>query len=626
MLSMAKCSLLSWTVALSASTALAHPLFNGHLVSRADELLSEYDYVIVGGGASGLTVANRLSEQSTTTVLVIEAGQLDQNEDFVTIPGLAGGAIGTKYDWNITYAASEYLGGRNVSIAQGKIVGGSTKLNRMVFDRGSKSDYDTWETLGNKGWNWNSLLPYFKKNEIFTPPTEKIQKEYSITVDKNAHGYKGLMHSTYSPFFWPTTKNLVEATKSLNIPITKDQAGGNAIGGYFCPHNMDPTEYERSSAEEAYYDSATKRQNLHLITGQQATRVLTSGGNGTLKAHGVEFAASADASLQTINAKREVILAAGTLHTPQLLQLSGIGDSALLSKINVPTVLDLPAVGQNLHDHVFLAVVNTINTTVAINSELTSNATFAAEARAQYDAKKGGPLASPTGDFLLFLPLSTYSNASASIHTLATTSKASVSLPPNTPSEVAAGYEAQYASLNAKLTAKDAAYMEVIFQDGLAVLALQHPYSRGSVKASSSSIFDAPIADAGFLRNPIDTALLREGVRFVRKLVSQPAIAELNPFEVVPGANVTSDADIDQFVRGGASTVWHPAGTCKMGKREEGGVVDGNLKVYGINGLRIVDASVIPMLPATHTMTTVYAIAEKAADIIKASVKAKDRG
>ncbi|KAJ8112361.1 hypothetical protein OPT61_g5260 [Boeremia exigua] len=615
---MAKCSLVSWTIALSASSALAHPLFNGRLISRADELLREYDYVIVGGGASGLTVANRLSEQPSTTVLVIEAGDFDQEEDFVTIPGLAGGAVGTKYDWNTTYIASEYLGGRNVSANQGKIVGGSTKLNRMVFDRGSKSDYDGWEALGNEGWNWESLLPYFKKNEIFSPPVDEIREEYGITWDESAHGSEGYMHSTYSPFFWPTTKNLVDATRSLNIPIPEDAANGNAIGGYFATHNMDPTEYKRSSADEAYYDTAATRENFHLIAGQQATRILTCT-KSTIKATGVEFAASSNATVQYVNAKREVIVAAGTLHTPQLLQVSGIGDSGLLSSINVPTVVDLPAVGQSLHDHAFLAIVNAINTTLLQGTQVTSNITFLAEARAQYDAERRGPLTSPTGDFLLFLPLSTYSNASATIQAAALASNASVSLPPDAPAEVRSGYSASYELLTSKLVAEDSAALEIIWADGVMVLGLQHPYSRGSVKAPSSSMFDAPIADAGFLRNPLDTVLLREGVRFTRRLTAQPSIVELNPFEVVPGANVTSDADIDQFVINNTATLWHPAGSCKMGKREEGGVVNGELKVYGIEGLRVVDASVMPMLPASHTMTTVYAVAERAADIIKAA-------
>ena len=348
----------------------------------------------------------------------------------------------------------------------------------------------------------------------------------------------------------------------------------------------------------------------------------------------LQFAASSNATLQNVKAKQEVIVAAGSLHSPQLLQVSGIGDPALLSSINVPTVVDLPAVGQSLHDHVSVIIVNSgmrlpsmierlaltdpeVNTTLRLNSELTSNTTFAAEARAQYDSEKRGPLTNPTGDFLLFLPLSTFSNASDSIHAAALAADASLSLSDDVPAEVAKGYTASYESLNAKLLADDSAPLEVIWADGTIFLGLQHPYSRGSVKAPSSSIFDAPIADAGFLRNPLDTMLLREAVRFARRLVATPSIAELNPFEAVPGANVTSDADLDEYIKNSAGTLWHPAGSCKLGKREDGGVVDNELKVYGIEGLRVVDASVFPILPAAHTMTTVYAVAERAADIIK---------
>ncbi|KAF7558168.1 hypothetical protein G7Z17_g105 [Cylindrodendrum hubeiense] len=605
---------------LSVPGALASPYFAGQYRANAQQLLTAYDYVVVGGGAAGLTVANRLSEDSDVTVLVIEAGVLDANEDIVTIPGLAGGAIGTKYDWNLTYTVSESLGGRNVSLPQGKVVGGSTKLNRMVFDRGSKSDYDRWATLGNKGWSWDTLLPYFKKNEKFTPPSDAIVAEYNVTFDATAHGTSGNMHSTYSPFFWPTTKNIVAAIKELNIGISNDQANGNAIGGYFCPHNQDPVSVTRSSAREAYYNKVTTRKNLHLITGRQVTRIITKKTSSAVKVTGVEFAASEKAARETVSVKKEAILAAGAIHTPQILQLSGIGDSATLSSIKVSKVVDLPGVGQNFHDHVLLAVVNVISAPLTGNN-LTSNATFAAEARAQYDNQKTGPLSSPTGDFLAFLPLSIYSKESTSIHAKAVDQDGATFLPAGTPAEVIKGYKSQQKVLNDKLSSKDSAALEFIWADGVFVLGLQHPYSRGSVKASSASVFDAPIADAGFLRNPLDVTLLAEGVRFARTIAATSAIAPLQPFEVVPGVNVTSDADLEQFIRSSASTLFHPAGSCKMGKREEGGVVDGQLKVYGVQGLRVVDASVIPLLPASHTMTTVYAIAERAADIIKGVCK-----
>ncbi|KAH4800122.1 hypothetical protein HBI24_227390 [Parastagonospora nodorum] len=615
----------SLTLALATTGVLSHPLFNGQLIERAEDLLPEYDYVIVGGGASGLTVANRLSEQSSVNVLVIEAGSFDNKEDFVTIPGLAGGAIGTKYDWNTSYAAGAGVGGRVVSIPQGKVVGGSTKLNRMVFDRGSKSDYDGWETLGNKGWNFAGLLPYIKKNEKHTPPTAEIAAQYDIKYDAKNYGTTGYMQTTFSPFFWPLTKNLITATKALGIPIN-DQGTGQAIGGYFCPKNMDPKELVRSSAREAYYDSAVQRPNFHLLANNQVSRIVTSKANGAVKVTGIEYASSSTAERKTVKVKREAVLAAGTLHSPQLLQVSGIGDAKLLNTINVTTVVDLPGVGHNLHDHLSVAVVNLVTTTEATSSLITSNATFAAEARRQYDTEKKGPLTSPTGDFLLFLPLSTYSNSSSAVAAQAAAGSASLSLPSDVPACVAKGYEKAYASLNQKLTSKDAAFLEIIWADGVVVLGLQHPYSRGSVKASSSNIFDAPVADAGFLRNPLDVTLLREGVHFARKFAQAPGIAELAPVEVAPGANVTSNADIDAFIKGSASTLYHPAGSCKMGPREEGGVVNSELKVYGVEGLRIVDASVMPILPASHTMTTVYAVAEKAADIIRGAGKAGKSG
>ncbi|GKT61503.1 GMC oxidoreductase [Colletotrichum tofieldiae] len=488
--------------------ALARPSSSVCLKKQNDtQLLPSYDYVVVGAGASGLTVANRLSEDPNVTVLVIEAGELDAGEDFVKIPGLAGGAVGTKYDWNTTYVANDALGGRVVSIPQGKIVGGSTKLNRMVFDRGSKSDYDRWESLGASGWNWDTLLPYFKKNEKFTPPTPEIVAEWEFMID---------------------------AIRELGITVAKDQANGSPIGGYFCPHNQDPKTATRSSAREAYYDNFTGRQNLHLLTGRQVTKVVTAGSGNSIVATGVA-----------------------------------------------------------------------------------SNATFAAEARAQYDGQQNGPLSSPTGDFIAFLPLSTYSKAGQTLSSQATAQDGTTFLPSGTPAEVVKGYQAQHKVLNDRLLADDSALLEIIWADGAMVLGLQHPYSRGNLKAASSSTFDAPVADSAFLKNPLDVSFLVEAVKFTRTLTGTDSIKGLQPFEIVPGANVTTDDAIADFVRQQSSTLFHPVGTCKLGAREEGGVVDTSLKVYGISGLRVVDASIMPLVPATHIMTTVYAVAEKAADIIR---------
>ncbi|KAH6645999.1 hypothetical protein BKA67DRAFT_540992 [Truncatella angustata] len=603
-------------LALVNSLAAAHPAFRGLILDKRDDLLSSYDYVIVGAGASGLTVANRLTEDAATTVLVIEAGQLDKGEDIVTIPGLAGGAVGTQYDWNISYVPTEFVAGRAISCPLGKVVGGSTKLNRMVFDRGSKSDYDRWEELGNKGWGWDALLPYFKKNEIFTPPNDYIVSEYNVTYDPTAHGFEGYMNVSYSPFVWPTTKNFVDATKEVGISIAEDQANGNAIGGYYCPHNQNPETATRSSAREAYYDTVAGRSNLHLITGQQVTRIIIDTTQDTLVVTGVEYAANANSSKSIITLNKEAILAAGALHTPQILQVSGIGDSAHLASINVKTVVDLPAVGQNFQDHVLLAVVNAI-TAPLTSSNLTTNATYAAESRAQYDTEGTGPYSSATGDFLVFLPLQNFTQKWDAISASAAAQNAAAYLPNNTTPEVLEGYKQQHDVLDTKLSTTNSAILELIWADGAVVLGLEHPYSRGSVQAASASVFDAPLADPGFLSNPLDVQILVEAVKYVRTLAQAKALAFLRPFEVLPGANVTSDEDISNFIRSTAATLYHPVGSCKLGARELGGVVDEELKVYGVDGLRIVDASVVPLLPATHTMTTVYAVAEKAADIIR---------
>ncbi|KAI8711684.1 hypothetical protein NCS52_01432600 [Fusarium sp. LHS14.1] len=550
------------------------------------EILEKYDYVVVGGGASGLTVANRLSEDPDVTVFVLEAGDFDANEDFLTIPGLAGRGVGTKYDWNRTYVATDAVNGHTLPASLGKVVGGSTKLNQMRFNRGSASDYDRWVELGNEGWGWEALLPYFKKSEVFTPPNKGIAQEYNITFDPSAHGTSGYVHSSYSPFFWPTTKSLIQAVKELGISVAFDQANGSPLGGYFNPHSQDPGSVTCSSAREVYYDSASSRQNLYLATGRQVTRVLTENHRGTIKAIEVEFAKSRHGVYETARAKREVILVAGSVHTPHILQVSGIGDPALLSSINVTTIVDLPGVGQNFQDHAMVKVTNKINAPLQ-RSNLT-DATFAAKVREQYEAYRKGPLTSPLGDFLVFMPLSNFSDASADIFQEAINQDGTEYLPADTPTQVTEGYKRHQKILNGRLRGFESAILEVIWDDGL-------------------------------IKNPLDIAILAEGIRFSRRLVNAPAMQELEPLEVVPGADVTSNEALEDFIRSTVSNFYHPTGSCKMGSREEGGVVDAELKVYGVEGLRVVDASVMPLLPAAHTMATVYSVAEKAADIIKCS-------
>jgi choline dehydrogenase-like flavoprotein len=401
------------------------------------------------------------------------------------------------------------------------------------------------------------------------------------------------------------------ALESLKIKISKD-GEADAIGGYYSLHNLDNKTVTRSDARNAYYDTVKSRPNLKLIPQRQVTKLITKNVKGVPTVTAVEYAASANGPRTTVTVNVEAIMAAGALHTPQLLQLSGIGDSKLLSQYGIKTVVDLPAVGYNLQDHPQIVVVTQMNFPLSLNN-LTTNATFAAESLALYKSKLTGPYSTSTGDLLLFIPAKNYTSAASSIASTASSTDSSTYLTADTPSTVKAGYAQQYAGLTSALTDQNTAFLETIFADGTIVLSLQHPFSRGSVKINSTDPFAPAILDAGLLRNPIDVKLLTEAVGFARKLYATPPMAALSPVELVPGTSTTTDAQLEAYIRANVATLYHPVGTCKMGKKSLGGVVDEEYLVYGTSNLRVVDASVFPELIATHTQQTVYALAEKAA-------------
>lgn len=245
------------------------------------------------------------------------------------------------------------------------------------------------------------------------------------------------------------------------------------------------------------------------------------------------------------------------------------------------------------------------------SDKLINDAAFQAEAKALYESKHTGPYAGTRFDFLTFMPLKKYSSKAELLYAQAAAQEASQFLEERTPAEVVAGYESQHKLLTDHLLSPFSANLEILWDDGKMLVAIQHPFSRGSVRAASASTFDPPIADPRMLHNPLDMAFMVDGVKFARRLAATKAISVLKPIEIIPGAAAQTDAELIEVIKMKATTFFHPVGTCKLGKRDEGGVVDGQLKVYGIDKLRVVDASVIPILPASHTMATVYAVAEK---------------
>ncbi|KAJ3502154.1 hypothetical protein NLJ89_g9017 [Agrocybe chaxingu] len=351
------------------------------------QLAAAYDYIVVGGGHSGLVIANRLSEDSGRSVLVVEYGYFDNN------PAQVEPASATQYLarnlFNLSSVAQPGIGNRQGQVYAASVVGGGSTVNGMLFDRGSAEDYDIWERLGNPGWGWAGLLPYFKKSTTFTPPSPELTREYNITWDiEGAYG-NGPIQATFPDWQWPGIKIQWKAWAEVGMPINIEGAAGDAFGAYWVPSNVDQ-QYRRSYARNGYWDPAANRANLKLLTGYRVNEVLF---NANKRAESVtiqERGSANGAPTITVRATQEIILCAGWLHTPQILQRSGVGPRALLQQAGINVVADLPGVGSNLQDHPVSRAGFQYQTDVVPNpGSLNSNATFRTWADQQWQQRKG---------------------------------------------------------------------------------------------------------------------------------------------------------------------------------------------------------------------------------------------
>ncbi|PVG01348.1 alcohol oxidase [Serendipita vermifera] len=537
------------------------------LVGRDVELRDKYDFVVIGRGTSGLVIANRLTERSSKTVLVIESGDLDQREESVLIPHLEYTDTEPKYMYNITSTPQPGLNNRAVGIYAAHVVGGGSTVNRMFFDRGSKADYNLWEDLGNPGWGWNSLLPYFKKSETFHPPSSDVVQDFRLTYDPSIHGTSGPIHSSYPPFLYPATRNFLSAIEEFGSHVPRDGASGDALGPFWVPNTLDPSSMTRSYARTGYYDTASTRSNLHLLTGMTATKIIFQGKTAT----GVQFAPSRGESLQTVKVKLEVIVAAGSQHTPQLLLLSGIGDKSFLGPNNV------------------------------------KNATWLAEQRVWTMS---------WANSAAFLPFQEFTNRTNEFVSAIQQQNPAEFLP-NTHPTLIAGVKEQLRLVLRGVRDKNIAFAE--YPNGASpamALVVLKPFSRGSVLIISTDPFADPVVDFGVYNNPVDLEVALEMLKSWRRLLTMPSWAALGTFEFSPGINMTSHDDLVAYIRGASTpTIGHPCCTAAMMPKNLGGVVGSDLKVYEVNGLSIGDASIIPVIPSTHLVSTVYAVAEKGPDM-----------
>jgi choline dehydrogenase-like flavoprotein len=492
----------------------------------------------------------------------------------------------------------------------------------MVYDRGSAADYDAWEALGNQGWGWAGMYPFFKKGTTFQPPSAAVAESYNITWDSEAYGNGPLTVSITDAQF-PDVKDYWAAWKATGVHVPKDGNNGEAYGPSWYANTMDKKTGRRAHARYAYIDPISSRTNLKILTGTTAQKIIFKDGNKPL-ATGVEIT-DATGKTSIVNARKEVVLAAGAIQTPKLLQLSGVGPRSVLEAAGVKVKVELDAVGSNFQDHPYATVVfNTTTTTFPNLNLLTTNATYNASAWAQYEANKTGPYTYARGNALAFISLPDMTSDVKSVVNSLNSQTDSSYLPSfyKSNQKLLKGFAAQKKIIADIFQRKDAAVAEFpVPSDGTyGLVGVEKPLSRGFVHINAKNPTGSPDIIHNAFVNPIDRTVMAIGLRFFRSVWARPELKKFSISETVPGAQYTTDEDIYSALLAQSSlspTLAHPSGSCPMMPENMGGCVSDKLLVYGTQHLSVVDASIIPIIPSQHLQSTAYGIGEKAADVIK---------
>ena len=528
----------------------------------------EFDYVVVGAGSAGCVLAARLSEDPAASVCLVEAGPPDRSV-FIHCPaGLAGLALTGSFNWGFQTVPQPGLGGRRGYQPRGKVLGGSSSVNAMIYVRGAAEDYDGWAAQGNAGWGWADVLPYFKRAE---------NNERGADAFHGSGGPLNVMDLRSPHRFGPI---FVEAARQAGHAVNRDfnSASQEGVGLYQVTHRNG----ERFSAARAYLEPSLTRANLRVMTGVQTTRVVL---DDSLRAVGIE--ANVDGAPTRLRARREVLVAAGALQSPQLLLLSGIGAGDELRELGIPVRHHLPGVGRALHDHVDVVQVLDAPHLKDLFGLSLAGAGNVLRGIGEWRRHRRGLLTTNFGEAGGFIR-----------------SRAEEPRP-----------DLQLHFVVGKLVDHG---RRLTWGHGYSChVCLLRPKSRGSVTLASDDPMAPPRIDPNFLGERDDVDRLVRGVKAMREILVQPALAGHGARELAASAAARSDDEIERFIRARADTIYHPVGSCRMGSGPLD-VVDAELRVRGIDALRVVDASIMPSIVSGNTNAPTIMIAEKAADMIKA--------